>query len=116
MNGWLRAGAPIDPSSFAPVAIGTSGALLAGAAAHPLYAVFELADQVESARDSGLWKVLGLSGTGDITNGSFTVNNAPTTFANGQAVIGTGVPVGSYIVSGGGTTTLTLSQAAAASP
>jgi len=55
-NNWLRAGAPIDPTTKAAVAIGTSGALLAGSAGHPLTGYFEIADIVESARDSGIWK------------------------------------------------------------
>lgn len=57
VNAWLRAGAPIDPTAKTVVAVGTSGALLAGQAGHPLYGYFELADVIESARDSGLWAV-----------------------------------------------------------
>lgn len=53
-NDWLRAGAPIV--SGAAVAPGTSGALLAGQAGHPLYAYWEIADQVETARNSGIWR------------------------------------------------------------
>jgi len=58
-NDWIRAGAPIDPATKAAVAIGTAGALLAGSAGHPLTGYFEVADTVESARNSGLWKVTG---------------------------------------------------------
>jgi hypothetical protein len=54
-NGWLRAGAPIDASTHAAVAIGTTGALTAGTGDHPLAAVIELADAVETGRNSGLW-------------------------------------------------------------
>lgn len=57
VNAWLRAGAPIDPTAKTVVAVGTVGALLAGQAGHPLYGYFELADVIESARDSGLWAV-----------------------------------------------------------
>jgi lysophospholipase L1-like esterase len=56
LNNWIRAGAPIDPTSKAAVAVGTSGALLAGQSGHPLYGYFEIADLVETARDSGIWK------------------------------------------------------------
>lgn len=56
LNDWLRAGSPIDPTSFAAVAIGTSGAVLAGQTGHPLAGYFETADTVESARNSGKWK------------------------------------------------------------
>jgi hypothetical protein len=38
------------------VAIGTSGAVLAGQAGHPLYSHWEIADQVETAHNSGIWK------------------------------------------------------------
>lgn len=55
-NDWIRAGAPIDPTTLAVVAIGTSGALVAGATGHPLHGYFETADAVESARNSGKWK------------------------------------------------------------
>lgn len=56
VNNWIRAGAPLN-SSLAPVAIGTAGALLAGSSGHPLAGYFETADQVETARNSGIWKV-----------------------------------------------------------
>lgn len=53
LNAWLRAGSPIQ--SGAAVAIGTPGAVLAGAATHPLYGFFEIAWLAETAHDSGLW-------------------------------------------------------------
>lgn len=55
LNTWLRAGAPVDANGLA-VAAGTPGAVVAGASGHPLKVVIELADAVESARNSGLWK------------------------------------------------------------
>ncbi|MGE5309728.1 MAG: SGNH/GDSL hydrolase family protein, partial [Sphaerimonospora mesophila] len=54
LNDWIRAGAPIV--SGAAVAPGTSGALLAGQAGHPLYTYWEITDQVETARNSGIWR------------------------------------------------------------
>lgn len=54
-NDWLRAGAPIDPTTLAAVAIGTGGALVAGSALHPLAGYLEAADAVESSRNSGKW-------------------------------------------------------------
>lgn len=57
LNDWIRAGAAIDPSTKAPVANGTAGALVRGAAGHPLTGYFETADTVESARNSGRWKL-----------------------------------------------------------
>lgn len=54
-NEWLRAGAPtVDGVA---VAAGTNGALVAGASGHPLTGYLEIADLVESARDSGKWRV-----------------------------------------------------------
>lgn len=58
LNAWLRDGAPIHATTFAPVPTGTSPAntIRAGATGHPLAGHFEVADVVESARDSGLFK------------------------------------------------------------
>lgn len=58
-NAWVRAGMPLDPTTKAAVSPGTAGALLTGGAGHPYVGWMELADAVESARDSGLWKVTG---------------------------------------------------------
>lgn len=58
-NAWVRAGMPIDPTTKLRVAVGTSGALVTGQAGHPFAGWFETTDQVETARDSGLWKVDG---------------------------------------------------------
>lgn len=58
-NDWLRGGAPIDPTTKAPVTVGTVGALVAGASGHPLTSYWEIADAVESSRNSGKWKVSG---------------------------------------------------------
>jgi len=60
-NDWLRTGAPIIAG--VAVAVGTSGALLAGQYGHPLAGYIEIADTVESARNSGLWAA-GLTGDG----------------------------------------------------
>ncbi|AGL13874.1 SGNH/GDSL hydrolase family protein [Actinoplanes sp. N902-109] len=59
INDWIRDGAPLDPITRAVAATGTSGALRAGATGHPLLGYFEVADTVETARNSGLWKVNG---------------------------------------------------------
>lgn len=65
VNDWIRDGAPTD-ASLNPVAVGTSttGTLRAGATGHPLAGYFETADTVETARNSGIWKV-GYVFTGD---------------------------------------------------
>lgn len=54
VNQWLRAGAPIVAG--AAVAVGTSGALVAGQTGHPLYGVKDFAGAVETAQDSGIWR------------------------------------------------------------
>jgi hypothetical protein len=62
-NDWLRDGAPIDATTAAPLSTGsTTNAIRAGSGAHPLFAVIETADAVETARNSGIWKA---SWTGD---------------------------------------------------
>jgi len=54
LNAWIRAGAPTVAG--VAVAPGTSGAVVAGQAGHPLWSYLEVSDVVESARDTGLWK------------------------------------------------------------
>lgn len=53
-NAWLRDGAPI--SAGVAVAVGTLLATRAGASGHPLRGYIEVTDQLETARDSGIWK------------------------------------------------------------
>lgn len=69
-NDWLRAGAPLDPNALTVVNVGTPGALVAGQPGHPLAGYFEVADIVESARNSGQWK------TGYTTDGIHPVTSA----------------------------------------
>ncbi|MBN3757246.1 hypothetical protein G3N95_30190 [Paraburkholderia sp. Tr-20389] len=57
LNAWIRAGAPMV--NGVGVAVGTSGAVVAGQAMHPLKGYFEMGDAVETVRDSGLWKTTG---------------------------------------------------------
>ena len=57
LNDWLRDGAPL--SEGASALTGTPDAFRAGNAAHPLHAVLDMADEVESARNSGKWRVDG---------------------------------------------------------
>ncbi|WP_308491015.1 hypothetical protein [Microbacterium terrisoli] len=55
INDWIRAGAPMVAG--VGVVPGTSGAIVAGDQGHPLSGYFEVADTVETARNSGKWKV-----------------------------------------------------------
>lgn len=57
LNDWLRDGAPIVAGVAAP--IGTTLANRAGDGTHPLHHVLDLADAVESSRNSGKWRVDG---------------------------------------------------------
>ena len=57
LNDWLRDGAPLQGAAAAE--IGTAEALRAGDGTHPLHAILDMADAVESARNSGKWRVDG---------------------------------------------------------
>lgn len=56
-NTWVRDGGPIDPTTKLRVAAGTTGALRFGAVGHPIKTYLDVADVLESARDSGKFKV-----------------------------------------------------------
>ena len=56
VNTWLRDGAPIIGSVAQAAGTTDPSAVRAGQAGHPLAAVFEAADLVESTRNSGKWK------------------------------------------------------------
>jgi lysophospholipase L1-like esterase len=120
-NNWVRAGAPIDPSTLLAVTVGTGGALLAGSPGHPITGYFEVADTVESARDSGKWKIPVRSvSTGSITSGAFTLNATGAAFTSadiGRAVtvMGAGSAGGiltSYIKTVASATQVGISDAA----
>lgn len=57
VNDWIRDGAPLNSTTLAASAIGASGGsvIRAGTAGHPLGGYIEVADTVESSRNSGLW-------------------------------------------------------------
>jgi hypothetical protein len=128
-NAWIRDGSPIDATSKAAVATGTtSNVLRAGGPGHPLASLnvsvapelasgyVEVADVVESARDSGKWKVLNLAGTATTTSGTKNLTLVDNlSIQNGDSIIGTGIPANAYVVSGGGTATLVIDQNATAS-
>ena len=64
-NDWVRAGAPLVAG--VAVAAGTAGALVAGQPGHPLTGYFEVADRVESSRNSGTWALSPAFVTGTFT-------------------------------------------------
>jgi lysophospholipase L1-like esterase len=94
-NTWVRANCPVDPTTKAPVAVGTSGALLAGSFGHPLTGFFDTASKVESALNSGLWRPANRIVTGSITSGTQPITSSTANFqtANQEA----GGDTGSFI-------------------
>lgn len=54
-NDWLRDGAPIVSGTATATGTTDPSAVRAGAAGHPLSGIIEVADTVESARNSGVW-------------------------------------------------------------
>ncbi len=85
LNTWIRAGAPVASAlSLTPVAVGTAGALVAGQPGHPLYTYFEVADLVESARNSGVWATMpGRTITdGVMSMGSITLTSSTAAFTS----------------------------------
>jgi lysophospholipase L1-like esterase len=79
MNNWFRDGSPINPYGY-PVAAGTNtaGTLRAGSVGHPSAGYLEVADAVESSRDSGLWKATGRAITDLNTTASSTAVTSAT--------------------------------------
>lgn len=128
-NAWIRDGAPIDATTKVAAAVGaTSNVLRAGASGHPLASLavpgtaellkgyVEIADVAESARDSGKWKVLNLTGTATTTSATKNLTLVSNlSIQNGDSIIGTGIPANAYVISGGGTATLVIDQNATAS-
>lgn len=85
INQWIRGGAPLDPTAKTPVPVGTGGALVAGAAGHPLSGIFDTSGQVETAQDSGKWQV-GITDTGNTTNQSTQVTGTTDAWTKGMEV------------------------------
>jgi lysophospholipase L1-like esterase len=66
LNAWIRDGAPLNVSTRVAVTTGDASAttVRAGDARHPLSGYFEVADTVETARNSGIWKAPGYTTDG----------------------------------------------------
>lgn len=82
MNTWLRDGAPIATGGVA-AATGSNaaGTVRIGQVGHPVSLLLEVADAVETARNSGLWKTYGRIVTdGAMTVGSNVVTSATAAF------------------------------------
>ena len=83
INDWLRAGMPLNSSTLAPVAVGTSGALIAGNTGHPVKRVYDLCSVCETSQDSGIWKANGTA----YTYTPDGTHPSPTSYANMAAFI-----------------------------
>jgi hypothetical protein len=99
-NTWARGRCPIDPSTKAPVAVGTSGALLAGDFGHPLTGFFDVASKVESGLNSGKWLPALRTAHGSITSGDNAVTSSDANFSG--AIQENGGDLGSGMVLMGG--------------
>ena len=95
-NNWVRGGCPIDATTLAPVATGTSGALTAGESGHPVNGFFDTAAKVETAPNSGRWQAAQrvLSGA-SMTSGSNVVTCASGNFDSGPQE--SGGDLGTYV-------------------
>jgi lysophospholipase L1-like esterase len=84
LNDWLRDGAPLDGSTFAPLAVGAT-ALRKGQPGHPLTTVIDAADAAESSRNSGKWKAPYLVvNDAAITSGATTLTSATAGFTSAR--------------------------------
>ncbi len=83
LNDWLRDGAPVvSAADLTAIAIGAAG-LRAGQTGHPLHAFFEIADVLESSRNSGLWRIPNrFVSDGAMSVGSNIVTSATAAFTN----------------------------------
>ncbi|MCU1320639.1 MAG: YapH protein [Acidobacteriaceae bacterium] len=138
VNKWMRDGAPISSTTGLPVAVGsaiattnrcvfyvggvaqvnpTSGvAAPSGPGTHPAAGLFELANSVETAQDSGLWKVDAGNRTvtdANITAGLKILTSATAAFTAGDvghyvSVAGAGAS-GAYLA--GGNTIISVQSA-----
>jgi len=83
-NTWVRAQCPIDPTAKTPVAVGTSGALLAGSYGHPITGFFDTATAVESSLNSGTWLPCNRVATGSITSGAAILTSSTANFLSAK--------------------------------
>lgn len=145
-NDWLRDGAPFDTATGLAVAVGATGATIVRAAryyttvagvaqktefttvkGHPLTAIFEVADAIETARNSGIVKAVAgarIVGDGAMTSGQATLTSAAAAFSASDVgrlvrvfgVGASGVPLATHIVSvAGGVATLAAAASTTAS-
>lgn len=94
-NAWLRDGAPLNSTTFVPVAVGTSaaGTVRSNSTSHPLKSFIEVADSVETARNSGVWRPAARIVTDcSIVSGARTLISVTAAFT--QSDLGTAILIG----------------------
>lgn len=80
INDWIRDGAPILNGVAVATGSNAPGTLRAGQSGHPLAGYFEIADVVESARNSGKWAITGVRSVSD-----GAINASSSTFTSATA-------------------------------
>lgn len=112
-NAWIRAKCPVNPITLAPVAVGTSNALLAGQLGHPINGIFDIASAVESSLNSGFWLPCNrVVNDAVATNGSAIVTSATANFVNTNQEVGGDIG-SSFVVFGAGAGGANFNSAAA---
>lgn len=82
-NAWLRDGAPITIATGAAATTGVAAGptiMRIGNAAHPLAGYIEIADVIETARDSNIWKTGRTVEDAVVTSGTTTVTSVTAAF------------------------------------
>lgn len=87
-NTWVRAGCPVNPTTLAPVSVGTAGALTAGQYGHPINGFFDTAATIESSLNSGLWLPAKRIATGSITSGAAVITSSTANFQSAIQEVG----------------------------
>jgi lysophospholipase L1-like esterase len=84
VNDWIRDGAPLVAGAYVAAGSTNPAAIRAGSVGHPLAGYFETADMVESARNSGKWRIDNVRNLtdGQITASSNQLNSATAAFTS----------------------------------
>lgn len=86
VNNWVRDGAPILAGAAAPTGSSAVGTLRMGQAGHPVSDYLEIADPVETARNSGIWKATGrVVNDAAMTAGQPTLTSASAAFTSADS-------------------------------
>lgn len=101
-NNWVRAGCPIDPTTLAPLAVGATGALLAGNFGHPFTDIFDTCSAVETETNSGLWiPATKVVTDASLTSGSNLISSATAAFNSATVENGGDIGAVGYLYGAG---------------